>query len=345
MKILFFASGSGGHIYPALSLIERLLSKHEIGYVVIKNSMEERMIIDKRIQKIYLNIDSKAKYYKQKPYKLLSLFKNILYLSKIIKKYDLVISFGGFVSFVASLVCFITKKPLYIHEQNRVIGDSNRFALRFSKKVFTVYEDLTIDKRYQHLIKIVGNPRGEIAYQYRKNKVEKTPFKVLFLAGSLGSSSLLNKMINVINTLKNEDIEFTIITGKELYSKYKSAFDYQNVNVIDYEENILKLMSNSSLVILRGGATSIEEVISISVPSIVIPSPYVKHNHQENNASYYHDRNALIMIKENEIEDKLAKSILEMKNNVFLYYKLIDNMIKLRKVNAISLMVNEIENR
>lgn len=344
MKILFLASGSGGHIYPSLALIDRLITKHQIGYVVIKNSMEERIIKDKRINKIQLDIVSKGHYYKKKPYKCIDLMKKTLYLAKIIKKYDLVFSFGGFVSVIASIGCFIAKKPLYIHEQNRIIGDGNKFALSFAKKIFTVYDDIEIKKKYQSIVKVVGNPRGEVASQYKSNYICRTPFKVLFLAGSLGSSTLLKKMKNVINSLLKENIEFTIITGNNLYDEFKSSFDYKNVKVVAYENNILTLMAKSSLVILRGGATSIEEVISLNVPSIVIPSPYVKHNHQEYNASYYHEKNALIMIKENEIEEKLAKTILKIKNNEFLYYTLIENMNKLNKNQAITLIEKEIDN-
>ncbi len=344
MKILFLASGSGGHIYPAVALMECLLVKHQIGYVILKNSMEEKIILDEKINKINIDISSKGNYYRQNPHKCFDLIKKILFLAKKMKEYDLVFSFGGFVSVIASIGCFIAKKPLYIHEQNRIIGDGNKLALSFAKKLFTVYEDIDINKKYISLIKTVGNPRGEIASQYKNNYISRTPFKVLFLAGSLGSSTLLKKMKNVINSLLNDDIEFTIITGNNLYDEFKSSFDYKNVNVIAYESDILEIMSKSSLVILRGGATSIEEVISLNVPSIVIPSPYVKHNHQEYNATYYHEKNALIMIKESEIEEKLAKTILEIKNNQILYYTLIDNMARINKNQAITLIEKEIEN-
>ena len=343
MRILFFASGSGGHIYPSLSLISKLIDKHEIGYVVVKDSLEERIIKDQRIRKIRINISNKASYYKKSFYKIPSLLKNIIYLSKIAKQYDLIFSFGGFVSVIASVVSKLSKTPLYLHEQNRTLGDGNKFALKYAKKIFTVYEDLKIEQKYKSKVYLVGNPRGEEA-AFLKVRHEHKPFKILFLAGSLGSSTLLNKIKETISKIDDKNIYFTILTGHKLYKEYKQFFNFDNVNVIEYQENMLHLMSESSLIILRAGATSLQEVISLNIPSIVIPSPYVKHNHQEENAMYYHNKKAIIMIKENEVENNLVSTILKLKNDIFLYYTLIENMKKVSLNNACTLIIKEIEN-
>lgn len=343
MKILFLASGSGGHIYPSLSLMNYLITYHQIGYVIMKESLENKIKIDERITKYFLNVYPKSKYY-LKPYNTPKLFLNILKLSLKVKDYDLIIAFGGFSSFVGAILSKINHTKLYIHEQNQTLGDSNKFALKYASKLFTVYDSLKIDKKYINKVVCVGNPRYDEAIKYYKKEVSITPFKILIFAGSLGSSTLSKIFVELVNDIKDERIEFIIITGNKHYDLYKNI-ENKNVKIYQYKDNLLPLMSSSNLAIIRGGATTIEEVLALKIPSIVIPSPFVKHNHQYGNALFYKQKNLLIVKDELNLSIyDLKQEILRFVNNKTYYYVFKERLESFNRPSSLKLIKREIEN-
>ena len=326
MKILIASSSSGGHINPSISFGEYLISKgHEVTYLGFKNQVEEKLI---KSDKLVL-IDAKNSFKKNlNPLNLFQLIKEILRLRKELDKYDSYIGFGGFINLI--LVFLKRNNPLFIHEQNVILGDSNKIVRLFSKKVF--YSFPINDSKGI----LVGNPIGdnikEKEFNYSKS------LNILFVFGSLGSKSLINKLKDYDSKL---DIRhnYTFING--LSKKNELNYDFKQIKVIDY----LSLKDNLDkydVIVSRGGATSLYEIVKSRTYCISIPSPYVKHDHQRRNVEYLFDKNLVSRIEEKE----LTLSSLKREINRHLDFDFIlsryKDLSKFNVMNSSKLMEEEI---
>lgn len=189
-----------------------------------------------------------------------------------------------------------------------------------------------------------GNPRMDeinyLPYHYQNDK----SYNVLFFAGSLSSSSL-NKMIEeVIKKEMNNNIHLFVISGNKNYETLKK-FENKHITIIKYEKNMIELMQKMDFIIMRAGATSISEIISLNKLSLLIPSPNVKHNHQYLNAKYLFDKKAALMIEEKDVSsDEIIMLIDEVKNNYDLQIEMKSNLNKLKKENVCENILLKIQN-
>lgn len=344
MHLLFLASGSGGHVYPCLSLIKKALPKHKITYLTIKNGFEEKVINSlKNVNVLSIDVPNQLKKYLKKPVNFFKLKKALNNIKNDLKSIDAIITFGGFVTFIGLLISFKLKKPIYIHEQNSVIGDANMLGQFFAKKVFTSM-DKTKHILFPKKTYNFGNPRmdevSSLPYFYQNNK----SYNVLFFAGSLSSSSL-NKIIKeVIKKGTNNNIHLFVISGNKNYENLKNL-ENEHVTIIKYEKNMITLMQKMDFIIMRAGATSISEIISLNKLSLLIPSPNVKHNHQYLNAKYLFDKKAAFMIEEKDVSsDEIIMLIDEVKNNYDLQIEMKSNLNKLKKENVCENILLKIQN-
>ena len=344
MHLLFLASGSGGHVYPCLSLIKKALPKHKITYLTIKNGFEEKVIDNlKNVNVLSIDVPNQLKKYLKKPVNFFKLKKALNNIKNDLKSIDAIITFGGFVTFIGLLISFKLKKPIYIHEQNSVIGDANMLGQFFAKKVFTSM-DKTKHILFPKKTYNFGNPRmdevSSLPYFYQNNK----SYNVLFFAGSLSSSSL-NKIIKeVIKKGTNNNIHLFVISGNKNYENLKNL-ENEHVTIIKYEKNMITLMQKVDFIIMRAGATSISEIISLNKLSLLIPSPNVKHNHQYLNAKYLFDKKAAFMIEEKDVSsDEIIMLIDEVKNNYDLQIEMKSNLNKLKKENVCENILLKIQN-
>ena len=181
---------------------------------------------------------------------------------------------------------------------------------------------------------------SSLPYFYQNNK----SYNVLFFAGSLSSSSL-NKMIEeVIKKEKNNNIHLFVISGDKNYETLKNL-ENEHVTIIKYEKNMIALMQKMDFIIMRAGATSISEIISLNKLSLLIPSPNVKHNHQYLNAKYLFDKKAAFMIEEKDVSsEEIIMLIDEVKNNLELQIEMKANLNKLKKGNVCENILLKIQN-
>ena len=297
MKFLIFCSSSGGHIYPGINFATYLKDHHyEVKFLGIKNQIEEKIIPQEE-----LILCSLPKSFKKACYHPLVFFKEINFLNKIIEDFDVIVGFGGFISFAISLTPSLKKKKFYLHEANVDVGDANKFAINKAKYLFTSFKTTTL-RKYQKKIKFVGNPTVDNLLINKKNRKY-----ISFIFGSLGSKTLLDIVFEYLNK-QNDQNEYLLITSKRYYNEYKNI-NKQNVKVIDYVEKNY-LYSYSKLIFFRGGASSLSEIMNANVNCVCIPSPYVKHNHQFNNANYLFSHHALTLIEEKDFNfNKIEEAI------------------------------------
>lgn len=264
-KILLSGSSTGGHVYPIISLGNYLSRYYQVSYLGRKNAFEENIFpsdaflltINKSIKN---NLFSKAFY------------KEINKCKKELYDYDAYISSGGLSTFLISFFC--KNKPLFLLEENVVLGDANKILLLKAKKIFLSYP---LKHNYFHKCIISGNP----SYTRFKRHLTKAKNKIIFMFGSLSSSSLVKKTLEYFYSpffLKEYDYI--------LVSNVKNLILPSNVQIIPYL-NVEEYLSLSNLFFSRAGGSTSYELIRCQIPTIFIPSPYVKHNHQEKNAIFF----------------------------------------------------------
>ena len=338
MRVIISAGGTGGHIYPAISIINKIKEEEpnsEFLYIGTKNRMESKIVPELNIP--YLGIDIIGLKKDLSCFKSLALFlKGIRICKKEIKKFnpDIVIGVGGYIT---APVIYSAKKLGYktiIHEQNSIPGKSNRFLERYTDKIMI---SLPGSKDYFDKEKVVltGNPReGEVVSVKGIDKKElglsKDKKLVLIVMGSLGSKTINDVLMDAINKFSGKDYEVVIVSGKEHYESYSSLKLPSNVKVVPYLNNMLNVLKKVDLIVTRAGASTIAEITSLGIPSILIPSPYVANNHQFYNAMELVNQKAGILLEEKDFNSvNLLKKIDLVLEDSVLYKSMHKNALSL----------------
>lgn len=344
MKVIVSGGGTGGHIYPAVSIIEELKSRDknlELLYIGRENSLESEIIPK-------LGIDFKGIRVKGLPRKInknffiaiKELFIGLKQSKNIIKEFnpDFVIGTGGFVTGPVLYKAFRLKYKIYFHEQNSYPGVTNRILSRYANKYFVTFkESIDFFKNKDRAI-ITGNPirnkfknlnsiKDNVYNEYEFDNNLKTIFS---FGGSNGSRILNENILEMINNNKNQNYQLIHITGKNYYDDFIEKLNNKNnprIKIFPYLDDIQKAYSISDLIITSSGAITLAELSFLGLPSILIPKPYTTENHQEYNAKVYEKNGASKMMLEKEMNSKnLNENILEIINN--------DEILKLMGENA-----------
>ena len=161
-------------------------------------------------------------------------------------------------------------------------------------------------KENREKTRLLGNPRATNAVQvkfdeayYRSLGLSMDKPLILVVMGSLGSSSINAIMKDVLPKIDNK-YQILFVSGKNNYEEMKSVFPQDNIKVVDYVKQ-LDIIAKVDLIICRAGATTAAEITALGTPSILIPSPYVAHNHQFYNASVLVEKKAAYMIEEKDL--------------------------------------------
>lgn len=322
MKILLVSSSSGGHVYPCLTAGEYFKKMgHEVKYLGIKGKIEEKII---KNDLIILNINSSFK----KSFSLHGIKKISRERKKIInilKEHDVIICFGGFITFLVTFFNLKTKRKLYLHEQNVVLGDSIKYSYPFCEKLF-----LSFNNELTNLKKSVftSNPTTSLV---KENHIQKKK-RVLFIFGSLSSETCLNKVKEFLNNTTLNNL-FCVVTGDKYYHIFGDLKKY-NI-IIKKNINIKYELENFDIVFCRGGATSLLEFLYSGIEIVCIPSPYVKNNHQEKNAVFLKNKGYIHLLQESEF------NILNIENYILQECKLKKYV---DKINSLEAIYNEVIN-
>ena len=328
MRVIVTAGGTGGHIYPALAIIDKIKEKEpdsEFLYIGTTNRMEKDIVPKMGIDYIGIEMYGLTKNIARDVKVAFLLAYNIRKCKKIIKDFkpDAVLGIGGYVTYPVIKAAKSLGVKVFIHEQNMIPGKSNRMLGKLADKIGVSFE---ASKNYFDERKVVftGNPCSERALDIKKIPKEKYGLHknkkfVLIVQGSLGSSSINKKMIPFLQDIDDEDYEVLYVTGKASYDEFiKNKFS-KNVIVKPYIDNLSGLMKSADCIVSRAGASSISEIIALKKLSILIPSPYVANNHQFFNALELANKKAAVMIEESALnKDVLKKEIKELTDKKYL---------------------------
>lgn len=321
MRIVIATGGTGGHIYPATALADRLMSddkNNEILFVGNHDRMEANEIpkLGYRFRGI------KAARFNSSKNKLNALtilykaYKECLHILEDFNP-DIVIGFGGYVTVPVIMAAVKLKIKTIIHEQNSLAGLANRTLGHFVNKVVICYdsarEAFNTKKTY-----LLGNPRASAALSFVKDPFIFKQFgldcskkTLLIVMGSLGSTSVNEKMMGILEGLKQKDFNILYVTGRSNYQKVMANIsESENLKIVDYIDQF-NIAGNCDLVISRGGATSASEYMALGVPTIIVPSPYVTNNHQYINAKEMFDKGASYLLEEKDLQVNNTISIIE----------------------------------
>lgn len=337
MKILVTGGGTGGHIYPALALMNRMKevdADAEFLYVGTSRGLESTIVPAQgyafeplTVEGFKRSLNFQGIKYNLRTVKLF--LTSIVKAKKTIKEFepDVVIGTGGYVS---APVCYAASKlnvPTLIHEQNSVVGLTNKFLAKHVSAIAICFEEAR-DQFEKNKDKVVytGNPRAQEVADYVKTDslteygLDPDLPTVLIFGGSGGAAKINETVINSRPELIDKSYQTLFITGKNHYkeclnkwndsSEQKDRTGSNKVKIVPYINNLPEVFASVSLVVSRSGATTLSELTSLGIPSILIPSPNVTEDHQTKNALSLEHRGAAVVLKESELNaDSLVEKI------------------------------------
>lgn len=349
MRIIFATGGTGGHIYPAIALANHLKANHDILFIGSDNRMEHVIIPQSGFDFKSIRIDSYEGSIISRVKALTTVGTSYFEAKKIIRSFkpDLIIGFGGYVSLPVLMVAKRLKIKTLIHEQNSIMGQTNKMMYKDVDGVVVCYKSL-LEQYPNPKVRLLGNPRAsEIITSFDQKyydslKLDSNKKKILIVMGSQGSVTMNHKLVSFLNQA-NDKYEYLFVIGKRDYSVFKDKIKNPNIRVYDYLEQG-KILAKMDLIIARAGATTVSEITALGVPSILIPSPYVAYNHQYFNAKELIKEKASILMPENDFTaQRLEHSISHILEDENFYKTLSNNALKLGTPNAIEEIMAYIE--
>lgn len=354
MRVIISAGGTGGHIYPALAIINKIKEmdpKSEFLYIGTHNRMEKDIVPKYGIPFEKIEMYGLNRKNILKNFKTVSCFvKGYYKCRKLIKNFnpDIVIGVGGYITVP---VIYAAKKMGYktfLHEQNSIPGRANQFLSNYANSIGVSFKS---SMKYFPKYKTVftGNPCSENAINSKPiNKrdygLKTTKQLVVFVMGSLGASKVNEYIISIMPKFDNKKYEILFITGNKDYENIKKNKFPSNVKVMPYMDNLQGLLKVTDLIVTRAGATTLSEIMALQVPSIIIPSPYVPNNHQYKNAMDLVENKAAEIIVESDLEgDILVTKIDELLSDDKKINIMKNNLSKISVKNSSSRIYKEIK--
>ena len=324
-RILISGGGTGGHIFPALSIANAIKSRlnAEILFVGADNRMEMERVPAAGYDIKGLPV---AGFNRKNLFKnfgvLLKLRRSIAMARKIVADFnpDIAIGVGGYCSGPTLKAAQRAGVPTLLQEQNSYAGVTNKLLAKKAKKICVAYPDL---ERFFPADKIVltGNPirkdllsstisREEARQRFGLNPNLPT---VLVVGGSLGALTLNESMESGIRTLHDEGIQVIWQTGKNFGDRGTNAVkNLKGIVVTKFISDMAAAYAAADLVVSRAGAGSISELEVLAKPCILVPSPNVAEDHQTKNARALSDKGAAILVRDSEAREKLTDEIISV---------------------------------
>ena len=355
MKVVVSAGGTGGHIYPALAVLEKLKKEDknlEILYIGTKNRMESEIIPKRGIDYIGIEIYGFSKNIVRDIKNVFLITKSYHKCLKILKEFkpDIVLGFGGYVTYPVLKAAKKLNIKTFLHEQKSIVGKTNKFLSKDIDLVAVSF--LSTLNKFPKARKVIysGNPCGENALTTKGIKkseigLDNKKKLVIVVAGSLGSSSVNEKLKEFLRLSKKSDFQVLYITGKSHYEEFIKGTRFgSNIKVLPYLDNLAGLMRNCDLIVTRAGASTMSEILALNLPAIFIPSPYVAGNHQYYNALEIVKNNAGLMLEEENLNGEiLFNMVTDLLNDKKKYEIMKMNLKNLGKTDSSDVIVKEIK--
>lgn len=353
MRVIISAGGTGGHIYPALAIINKIKEKEpdsEFLYIGTHNRMEKDIVPKKGIPFKSIEIYGFSKKIFKNFKTVKCLFKAFKECNKIIREFnpDIVIGVGGYVTVPVIMSAKKLGYKTFLHEQNSIPGKSNRFLSKYSDLVGVSFKS-SLDKFPKGKAILTGNPCSEDALKVpaaMKSSLGLSANKkmVLIVMGSLGALRVSKYLEKELSNFKGRNYEVLFVTGKGSYDEVMKYSYPENVKVIPFYEGLTAIMKKTDVMVSRAGASTLSEIIALEVPTILIPSPYVANNHQYFNALDLINKDAALMIEEKDLEEGvLSKKVDELINDESKIKRIKNNLKDMQVKDSASVIYDNLK--
>jgi UDP-N-acetylglucosamine--N-acetylmuramyl-(pentapeptide) pyrophosphoryl-undecaprenol N-acetylglucosamine transferase len=346
-RALIAAAGTGGHIFPGLAIAEALRSKGwDVSWLGTKAGMENRLVKEKNFHLDSIEFGgTRGKglvTWLLMPFRLI---KASVECSAIIAKTkpNLVIGFGGYVTLPTGLAATFMGKRLAIHEQNSIIGLSNKVLACLTENIFTAFPNV-LKKAV-----VTGNPlRAEfltidkpaIRFANRQGSL-----RILIIGGSLGAKFLNETVPQAIKLIDLENRPNVMHqSGANQYSDLKSLYASLNVEatVVPFIDDTAQAFADADLIICRAGASTVTEIAAVGAAAMFVPLPTAVDDHQTQNAMYLVKNEAAWLQPQRDLTpQKMANEILKMNRDILL--KKANESNKLYIHNTVNVIVDACE--
>ena len=353
MRVIISAGGTGGHIYPALAIVNCIKEKEpesEFLYIGTHNRMEKDIVPKTGIPFVGIEMYGFNRKNLLKNFKTIKcLYKSKKQLKSIIKEFnpDIVIGVGGYITYPVITTAHKLGYKTFIHEQNSVAGKAN---LMMADSVDLIGVSLKSSMKEFPTNKVIftGNPCGENALKVKR--IDKTTLGftkgkklVVIVMGSLGAENVHKFMKDNINKFDGKNYEVLYITGKNNYEDIKSIKHPSNVKLLPYLDNLAGLFKDTDILITRAGASTLSEIIALKLPSILIPSPFVPNNHQYKNAMDLVNNKAALLVEEKDLTfDSIDTNVNKLLSDKKYYLDMKKNLESMQVNDSATVIYNNI---
>jgi UDP-N-acetylglucosamine--N-acetylmuramyl-(pentapeptide) pyrophosphoryl-undecaprenol N-acetylglucosamine transferase len=350
LKIIISGGGTGGHIFPALSIanaIKEIDPSSEILFVGAEGRMEMERVPAAGYDIVGLPIIGFPRKPGVNTFKFfINLARSMRLAHRVIKQFkpDVVVGVGGYASGPILKVAAKLKFPSLIQEQNSYAGITNRILAKKVNLICVAYDKM---EKYFPAAKLVhtGNPVRKNLLEAKDKKQEALQFfglagdkkVILVVGGSLGARTLNESVLASISQIKDSQVDVIWQTGKYYFQEIQKRMkdvDCPNLHVLEFVSRMDFAYAVADLVISRAGAGTISELCLMGKPSILVPSPNVAEDHQTKNALALVEKDAAIMVKDIQAVEKLFPCALELVNDNERLMSLSENCELLAKPDA-----------
>jgi UDP-N-acetylglucosamine--N-acetylmuramyl-(pentapeptide) pyrophosphoryl-undecaprenol N-acetylglucosamine transferase len=357
IRVLLAAGGTGGHVYPAISIADAIKEIHpesEILFVGTRDRMEWQIVPKSgyEIKSVWIS----GFHRRLTPQNLLfpiKLATSIVQSYSILSSFkpDVVVSCGGFAAGPIGWVAARKGIPIVIQEQNSFPGVTNRLLAKNASLIFTAFKGAK--KHFpKDKVRLEGNPvRNTLVRSNRAQSLNMFGFKkkrpvLLVLGGSGGAAAINNAMKENIEELHDAmDLQIIWQCGDRYFeelNKKISEDEYSNLRLLPYIDNMPAAYGAADLVLTRSGASTCSELMLLGIPAVFVPSPNVAGDHQSKNAESMAEAGAAKLLKDEDLKYRLTATIKKLIYDEDKLQKMSKAMKKLAKPDAAKNIAEEI---
>lgn len=357
LKVIISGGGTGGHIFPALAIAGELKSRFpdaEILFVGATGRMEMEKVPAAGFPILGLPVIGMPRKPGMNTIRfVIRLIQSMLQARRIVNEFkpDLAIGVGGYASGPLLRAAVARNVPALIQEQNSYAGVTNKLLSKKVQRICVAYEGM---ERFFPAEKIVltGNPvRKNLLTNASPREEALLHFGIpgatkvaLITGGSLGARSINNAVLSNLELIRKSDIRFIWQTGSIYYDEMIAKTETnrpENLHIYKFLDRMELAYTAADLVISRAGAGTISELCLTGKPAILVPSPNVAEDHQTRNAMALTERQAAIMIRDNEINERLISETITLMTDAQSLKDMAENIKKMALPEATAQIVDE----
>ena len=359
LRIIISGGGTGGHIFPAISIanaIKQLEPTANILFVGALGRMEMQRVPDAGYDIKGLPVCGFDRKHLWKNIKVLyKLWQSRRLAKAIIKEFkpNAAVGVGGYASGPTLNQCASLGVPYLIQEQNSYAGVTNKLLAKRASKICVAYEGM--DRFFpSDKIILTGNPVRQNILQNNISKADARkafqldPEKktILIIGGSLGARTINDSILQHLSDIRNSDVQFIWQTGKvykeAIAKRLEGEEPLANLHVTDFISDMASAYAAADMVISRAGASSISEFCLLGMPVILVPSPNVAEDHQTKNALALVNKQAAVYVKDAEAPEKLINTALSIVNDESKLNELHQNILGMALKNSAERIAEEV---